>query len=352
MDEFGTNLPELADPMAIWEEKLQNLAEEDPHALVEFAHTNGHSEFTHRLAELACDPLYGISSDSFQAICATARHYIGRLGHHARSARALASLTPKVTVFLESYSLQAIPTPSRPSIGRPPVRNATTVERALTRMLPADSPDIEHYRQSLAHLCRLFNVSERFRKDYTEAKKPTRVHAEVQVLHHFYQNDKEFANRDKYIACSKPACFCCLLYFRHHPGDFVEPNSHHKIYTAWQPPGLPDSAGPREQKQFREILDLMIRDIRKDALRQIENRAGPLKVHPDSTTGISASQSGTWEVNAVSIMVDRQEYTDVLANASSDYGGMESDDATASSSSTILLHVDSDTEDEGGISLV
>jgi len=94
----------------------------------------------------------------------------------------------------------------------------------------------------------------------------------------------------------------------------------------------------------------MIQDIRKDALKQIINRAGPMNVHPDSTTGISVSQFGTREVNAASIMADKEEYTDVLANASSDY---ESDDAIASPPSTILLDVDSDTEDEeGGISLV
>ena len=339
--------------MAIWEEKLQSLADEDPHALVEFAYANGHSEFTHRLAELAYDPPYGISFDSLQAICATARHYIGRLGHHARSARALASHTPKVMVFLESYSVQAIPIPPRLSIGRPPVREATTVEGALGRMLPANSPDLELYQQALAHLCRLFDISERFREDYAEANKLTRVHAEVQVLHHFHQNNKEFANRDKYIACSKPACFCCLLYFRHHPGGFVEPDSHHQIYLAWQPPGVPDSAGPREEQQFRDILDLMIQDIRKDALRQILNRVGPMNVHPDSTTGISVSQFGTREVDAASIMADEEEYTDVVANDGSDYGGIESDDATASSSSTIRLDVDSDTDDEeGGISLI
>lgn len=339
--------------MAIWEEKLQSLTEDDPHALVEFAYANGHSEFTHRLAELAYDPPYGISFDSLHAICATARHYIGRLGHHARSARSLASHTPKVTVFLESYSVRAIPTPPKLSIGRPPLREATTVEGALGRMLPADSPDFELYRQALAHLCRLFDLPERFRKDYAEAKKSTRVHAEVQVLNHFHQNDKEFANRDKYIACSKPACFCCLLYFRHHPGGFVEPNSHHKIYINWQPPGLPDSAGLREEERFRDILDLMIQDIRRDALRQIINRAGPMNVHPDSTTGISVSQFDTREVNAASIMADEEEYTSVLANASSDYGGIESDDATASSSSTILLDVDRDTDnEEGGISLI
>lgn len=339
--------------MAIWEEKIQSLADEDPHALVEFAHTNGHSKFTRRLAELAYDPLYGTGHDSLQAICATARHYIGRLGHHARSARALASYTPKVTVFLECYSVQAIPIPPKLPIGRPPIRKATTVEGALRRMLPAKSPDSELYEQALAHLCRLFEVSERFRKDYAEAKKSTRVHAEVQVLHYFHQNNKEFVNRDKYIACSKPACFCCLLYFRHHPGGFVEPNSHHKIYTAWQPPGVPDSAGPKEEDQFRDILDLMIRDIRKDALRQIIDRAGPMNVHPDSTTGISVSQFGTREVDAASIMEDEEGYTDALANASSDYGGIESDDATASSSSTMMLDVNSDTEDEeGGISLV
>jgi hypothetical protein len=174
----------------------------------------------------------------------------------------------------------------------------------------------------------------------------------VQLLHHFDRYDEEFAEGDKYIACSKPACFCCHLYFRHHPGGFVEPRSHHKIYLNWKPPGM-ESAKIGQKNQLRDILNLMIKDIRKEALGQIIEKAAPRGYHPDSVTGISLSIIAAPERDTISTTAHNERESDALVEVGNEYNSVESDNATASSSSTVLSDMDDDTdEEEGGISLL
>lgn len=341
----------LAGFITIWEKRVEDLVEADLHSLVEFAYKNRHSDFMRQLATLAHEQRYKTSGDSLQATCASTRHHIGRLGLHARSARALASYTQRMMPFLESYTVQAVPVPVQGK-GRPPPRKSTNVEAALKRMLPSDAPNLEGYRQALALMDEPLKISERFLNGYSNPKNKTRVHAEVQLLHHFDQYGEEFAEGDKYIACSKPACFCCHLYFRHHPGGFVEPRSHHKIYLNWQPPGM-ESARTGQGNQLRDILDLMIRDIRKDALGQIIEKAAPRGYHPDSITGISPSIFVAPERDTISTTAHDGCEGDLLAEVGNEYTSQESDNATASSSSIPLPDMDDDTDEEaGGISLL
>jgi hypothetical protein len=135
----------------------------------------------HQLAIFAREQRYKTSGDSLQATCASARHHIGRLGLHARSAKALASYTHRMMAFLESYSVQAVPIPVK-GHGRPPPRKATNVEAALGRMLPANSPELEMYRQTLSLMDEPCKISERFLKSYSNSKNQARVHAEVKNL--------------------------------------------------------------------------------------------------------------------------------------------------------------------------
>jgi hypothetical protein len=237
--------------------------------------------------------------------------------------------------------------------GRPPPRKSTSVEAALKRMLPGDTPELEAYRQALSLMDKPLKISERFLDGYSDSKKnKTRVHAEVQVLHHFDQHDEEFVEGDKYIACSKPACFCCHLYFRHHPGGFVEPRSHHKIYLNWQPPVM-ECANIGKKNQLRDILNLMIKDIRKDALDQIIKKAAPRVVHPDSITGISHSIFAAPELDTIGTTTQDERESDALADVDNAYSSFESDNATASSSSIALPDMDDDADEkEGGVSLL
>jgi len=156
-------------------------------------------------------------------------------------------------------------------------------------MLPPNSPDLAYYQQALAELDATAQLSCRILEAYQNPNFRPRVHAEIQVLEHFHESNLTFADSDRYIACSKPACYCCLLYIRHHPGNFVEPASHRNIHLNWRPPDLKPECDIVSHNHQRNILNSMIDDIRKDALHQISQRRPPHTWHPDSATGITES---------------------------------------------------------------
>jgi hypothetical protein len=58
-------------------------------------------------------------------------------------------------------------------------------------------------------------------------------HAEVVVLEWFWRQDFCFVNDDRYIACSKPSCHCCALFFKYHPGHLLPRRSHGNIWVQW-----------------------------------------------------------------------------------------------------------------------
>jgi len=159
-------------------------------------------------------------------------------------------------------------------------------------MLPAHSDELEFYQQALTDMDVRYQVFHRFLENYTRPDRNSCVHAEIQVLEHFYAHGMQFACDDLFIACSKPACFCCLLYFRHHPGHVVEPVSHNKIYLNWRPPDFStaiETIGPNHQ---RDILNAISQELRKEALHQIHEKTAPKTWHPDSATGITWSAQG------------------------------------------------------------
>jgi OTT_1508-like deaminase len=63
----------------------------------------------------------------------------------------------------------------------------------------------------------------------------TRVHAELQVVDYFSRKKLEFVGGDKYVGCSKPACYLCYRWISLHPGGFSLPASHKKVspWMAW-----------------------------------------------------------------------------------------------------------------------
>ncbi|PGH11239.1 hypothetical protein AJ79_04970 [Helicocarpus griseus UAMH5409] len=285
---FETNKESLQD----LEQWLRRFCTPDPNDLVsicQFAFETGNSQEKQLLYQLSQEPSYRTNKDAIHHKFSKLHHYISRLAQHIHAANTLVSTAPNLTHLLDSYSIRAIPTPSRaewlPPIDEAAVRNKTLLDKVLVRMLPAKSPELGFYQQELRRMDETTQLSYRFLRPYTDPTIRPRVHAEIQVLEHFYSKGLCFEGSDRYIACSKPACYCCRLYFRHHPGNFEEPVSGGKIYLNWRPPdvsvitefgGVDANANPAQgdndkqnQTLQRDILNAMIRDIRKDALREI-----------------------------------------------------------------------------------
>lgn len=216
------------------------------------------------------------------------RHYIGRLGSQFRAARILVTAGWKMPDLFDNFIIKILPSPKPPS-SLPPTDHLTTLAGIIKRMLPKDDPGLKKYQEALTFMDEKFNILARLLDLYKDKAFKPRVHAELILLEHFHRNHLSFADDDRFIGCSKPACYCCYHYISVHPGGFVRPPCHGVRYLNWRPPDPMDAS---ENKHQRDILNQIIKQIRLDALRQIEQRRGPSKWHPDSTTGLTYSLNG------------------------------------------------------------
>jgi hypothetical protein len=65
----------------------------------------------------------------------------------------------------------------------------------------------------------------------------TRVHAELQIADMFSRaQDMKFVDNDKYIGCSKPACYFCYTWLCNHKHYYVHPATHYKIIPGCRAP--------------------------------------------------------------------------------------------------------------------
>lgn len=245
--------------------KVFAASELEPHSLCRLAYEDRKSLFMQRLERLAAEPEYKSTKDSTRHALAMLRHYIGRLGHHIRAAKTLVKGASRLPVLLQSWKVESIPTLLRASSPLP-TDDMTTLDGIIARMLRTDSPELGYYQEALEHMDYNFQLSERLLENYKNPNFIPRVHCEIQVLEHFHSNKLQFVESDRFIACSKDACYCCRLYIRYHPGNFVEPNCHHNIYLNWKAPDVDKNDNSHAQ---RDILNKMINDIRRDALDQI-----------------------------------------------------------------------------------
>jgi hypothetical protein len=227
-------------------------------------------------------------SDSKRQAFLLTRHYIGRLGSHPKAAKALVTACMRMPNLLDQFTIKKLPSPKPPSL--PPLSDhLTTLNGILGRMLPKDSRDIARYQEDLDFMDMKFKLQERLDKVYNEKSFRPRVHAELNLLEHFYSNKLSFFDDDRFIGCSKPACYCCYHYISQHPGDFVHPPSYGSRCLNWQPPDLVNSGDEQGKFHQRDILNKVIRKIRLDTFRHIEQRRGRSHWRPDSTTGITFS---------------------------------------------------------------
>lgn len=150
--------------------------------------------------------------------------------------------------------------------------------------------EITHYQEALETLQRTSNgaLLACLRR---ECLFKTRIHAELLLADFFYWNQFDFVGDDPYIGCSKPACFNCFHYILAHPGNFILPACHNKLYLAWRTPDIVEDRVPTSTaSRIREaITSKMNSNIRSELRRQIDGRYGKKAAQYDSVTGTSSS---------------------------------------------------------------
>lgn len=210
------------------------------------------------------------------------RHFVGRLSAWLRAGRNVVVSGARFDGILGSYCVRAV----RPATLVTPISLSLgeDFDAILNRVLPTfrGQPiltDISATVKSATGTTALF-------KGEQLQLKP---HAEAIMLDHFSANNLQFANGDSYVACSRPSCYCCKLYFDSHPAGARTGRSHGMLWIKWLFPGLLQSLEGTADHVTLDVLRKMSDQVRQDALAALL----PQKHHDfdmfGSTTGFSTS---------------------------------------------------------------
>ena len=166
----------------------------------------------------------------------SARHVLARLGHWHKTAQSIVTHASDFVSILQDAVVQSVPPPGynevrlkldedlRDLVMRvfPGLRGSSMCESLLDRILKAES------------------LISWFRSACAKGVLRTRPHAEVVMLKFFHKAEISFVNDDKYIACSKPSCHCCALYFLAHPWEVHQRPGHGNVWVQWAVPYWPE----------------------------------------------------------------------------------------------------------------
>jgi hypothetical protein len=187
--------------------------------------------------------------------------------------------------FVEGFTIRIVPSSGKQKI--PLLPKETTIMSIIGRMF--SSPHEQEEFLSRLRSLRIEDLSEVVQE---ERQRDTRVHAELLLINRFDQYPCSFLElNDKYIGCSKPACYLCYAYIVHHQVKYALPASHQKVYPAWR---LPDISVEEPQKDKRlenqkRILLKMIEMVRRELTTEIESRTQQRPYHADSTAGLTST---------------------------------------------------------------
>ncbi|KAF5660341.1 hypothetical protein FCIRC_12143 [Fusarium circinatum] len=221
------------------------------------------------------------TAEAFRSV----KHLVGRLAEKIRTPINLVNDYRLLRPLLDSYEIRRVEAPVAAKI--PMTDGLRNLDSIIVRMLPAGDSrlgDMQTYLGQLDGSMRLEDAIRALHDDETNHN----VHAEIQILEDFHRNRREFVGHDRYIACSKLACLCCKLYFKWHPGRFVEPESHQKSYLSWRPIDLPEGKESQHWPDQRRVLANLSKELSNLVEEQIITQQRPTPWQPDSVTNITA----------------------------------------------------------------
>jgi hypothetical protein len=209
-----------------------------------------------------------------------------KLGKHVTVTRKLIESAMSLPQdFNQGFIIERVPSSKFQKL--PLTGKEATIESTAGRMF-SNSVEKDKF---LARLKSVWNTDELSKLLAQEISSKTRVHAELLLVNHFDKQGCNFIDGDdKYIGCSKPACYLCYAYISNHPGRYALPPSHQKIYVGWRIPDIySNEAQSHERLSTQEkVLLSMIEWIRRDVKADMESRNPQRPYHADSTAGITS----------------------------------------------------------------
>ncbi|KAE9580595.1 hypothetical protein CGCF415_v015707 [Colletotrichum fructicola] len=265
------------------------------------------------------------------------RHTIGRLAHRVRVVSELFQDARRLPALLQDSHVERVQPPMSATV--PMADGHTTLQGILRRLLPARDQRYGPYLDFLKFIDQHVNNEAGIIGRLEDSTFTPCVHAEVQMLHHFDKGNRNFVANDKYIACSKPACICCELYFRHHPMRVTLIDAHQKAYPKWGLIGLTQGAQSADWISQRNILIDVIQDLKPIVLDQISQLQVSSLHHPDSVSQITESLADDGDLAELSD-VDSEQTFDTEPESIADTAGVLSNEAGTAANFTTFHPAD------------
>lgn len=222
------------------------------------------------------------------------RHHLGRLAKYIRVVKQLMDDSRHLQDLFEPFLVGMIPVPE--AVPLPLYDGHINLESILGRILHQDDPRRQNMGDMISTLERITpapGVEANIIKTFQTQDISPQVHAEVQLLEFFSpigdDIGRKFASGDRFIGCSKLSCFCCKLYFQHHPSRPVQRESHDNHWPQWSPPRLPNGIKNAGYPAQRTLMHKVIKEIGEVALDRINGLVQASVRHADSVTGITRS---------------------------------------------------------------
>jgi hypothetical protein len=241
-----------------WLQNVQNVLEsnEPPELICAKAYDwklSGFYEFVRREARQG-----GTYGGYFENI----RHLIGRLQHTMKAIVFLIKARDRLLVFDRPFRIQREHSPQ--AIALPLQVHEMNFARIAGKLIEDLADPVQRHvcQAGLKNLDREFGLL-----DYRLAKRTAKVwklkvHAELILFNKIRTTNFEFAYNDRYIGCSKPACYCCSMYMEAQPGKCEFYGHHGVAYLAWQaPPQLNQACLPQGAVGDDICLENMINQI-------------------------------------------------------------------------------------------
>jgi OTT_1508-like deaminase len=235
---------------------------------------------------------FGSMREALNEACRGLRHYLGRLGEHAKAIGVFIKAAQRLPHLLQNYRVRTCPAEEQENI--PLLEKKMTIDSIVGR-LTSDEYRIHQLRELLHRFDGFSNLSARLEDS---CKQKTRVHAELYLARLAIDLDFTFVDNDPYIGCSKPACYSCFKYLQAMKSRLVMPPTSNNLYLIWRPPKpfvSNQNASSKQQdealKKSESAIIQMGELVRKDVFTHVNERldTGRRQAHPDSTTGISES---------------------------------------------------------------
>lgn len=217
-------------------------------------------------------------------------HYVGRLGAHVYAVKMMLYAALKVPAVKNIKDVQFESAPSVEDIEIPEGAVAYEILREICTSRKLHPAEMKKYLVAFAELDADKGISDKLA---TKRSLCTRIHCELQLCDLFSRAGWEFADGDKYIGCSKAACYFCAQYISLHHKGFVVPPTHNKVVVGVRPP-KPDpqrDINGNGAKKMKEMEGKMTWKIENDFLEALVRERPAIQFQHCSTNGSSRAPS-------------------------------------------------------------